>query len=72
MNKLQSLEQSVRSLGGLWDTQRAVTALQDAGHGDGDQRQQEKRARWALRKLAGAGLLTKTQDRPVQYHATEK
>ena len=72
MSKLQFLEQSVRALGGLWDTQRAVTALRDAGHGEGDQRQQEKRARWALRNLAKAGLLAKVQDRPVQYRATEK
>lgn len=72
MNKLESLEQAVRALGGLWDTQRAVTALRDAGHGEGDQRQQEKRARWALRKLADAGLLIKVHDRPVQYRAVEK
>jgi hypothetical protein len=69
---MESLEQSVRSLGGLWDTRRAVTALRDAGHGEGDKRQQEKRARWALRKLADAGLLIKVQDRPVQYRVTEK
>ena len=71
MNKLESLEQSIRALGGLWDTQRAVTALRDAGHGEGDQRQQEKRARWALRKLTKAGLLIKVQDRPAQYRLTE-
>jgi hypothetical protein len=72
MAKLASLEQSIRALGGLWDTQRAVTALHDAGHGEGDQRQQEKSARWALRQLEKAGLLVKVQDRPVQYRATEK
>ncbi|MEV0982320.1 hypothetical protein [Streptomyces sp. NPDC049915] len=72
MNKLETLEHSVRTIGGLWDTQRAVTALRDAGQGEGDKRQQEKRARWALRKLADAGLLTKLQDRPVQYRAIEK
>jgi hypothetical protein len=72
VSKVLSLEQSVRALGGLWDTQRAVTALRDAGHGEGDQRQQEKRARWALRKLAKAGVLVKVQDRPVQYRVTEK
>ncbi|MFF7977142.1 hypothetical protein [Streptomyces sp. NPDC007905] len=71
MTKLQSLEQSVRALGGLWDTQRAVTAFRDAGHGEGDQRQQEKRARWALRRLVEAGVLTKVQDRPVRYRTTE-
>jgi hypothetical protein len=72
MGKVQSLEKSVRALGGLWDTQRAVVALRDAGHGEGDQRQQEKRARWALRKLAKAGVLVKVQARPVQYRVTEK
>ncbi|MFE9360903.1 hypothetical protein ACFYPB_43550 [Streptomyces olivaceoviridis] len=72
MSKLQSLEQSVRALGGLWDSQRAVAALRDAGHGEGDQRQQEKRARWALRRLMTDGVLTKVQDRPVQYRATEE
>jgi hypothetical protein len=67
-----SLGQAVRALGGLWDTQRAVTALRDAGHGQGDEQQQEKRAREALRQLADGGLLVKVQDRPVQYRATEK
>lgn len=68
----ESLARAVRAVGGLWDTQRAVTALADAGHGDGDQRQQEKRARKAMRDLAKTGLLVKIQDRPVQYRTTEK
>ncbi|WP_203620389.1 hypothetical protein [Streptomyces sp. SID8499] len=68
----QALERSVRALGGVWDTQRAVTALHAAGRHDGDQRQQDKRARYALRKLAANGLLVKIQDRPVQYRAAEQ
>lgn len=66
----ESLARKVRALGGLWDTQRAVTALHDAGYG-GDQEQQEKRARKAMRDLATTGLLVKTQDRPVQYRANQ-
>ncbi|MFD8609370.1 hypothetical protein [Streptomyces sp. NPDC059631] len=61
----QALEQSVRTLGGTWDPQRAVTALADAGH-----TAEEKRARQILRDLAASGLLAKTQDRPVRYRAT--
>lgn len=67
----ERLAQTVRALGGLWGTQRAVTALADAGYG-GDQEQQEKRARKAMRDLAKTGLLVKIQDRPVQYRTTEK
>ncbi|QNE79434.1 hypothetical protein F0344_25675 [Streptomyces finlayi] len=47
----------MRALGGTWDTRRAVTALRDAGHGDGDQRQQEKRTCRALRDLAATGVI---------------
>jgi hypothetical protein len=72
VSKVESLGQSVRALGGVWDTHRAVTALRDTGHGEGDQRQQEKRARWILRRLAADGLLVKVQDRPVQYRVTER
>lgn len=67
----RALEKVVHALGGVWDTRRAVTALRDAGLGDGDQRQQEKRARQALRDLAATGLLVKVQDRPVQYRVAE-
>lgn len=67
----ESLGRTVRALGGLWDTQRAVAALHDAGY-DGDQKQQEKRARKAMRDLAKTGLLVKIQDRPVQYRTNQK
>lgn len=71
MTVAESLARKVRALGGLWDTQRAVTALHDAGYG-GDQRRQERRARKAMRDLAKTGLLVKIQDRPVQYRTNEK
>jgi hypothetical protein len=57
-----SLEKAVRALRGLWDTQRALTALRDAGH-----EPEEKHTRRILRDLASSGLLVKVQDRPVQY-----
>lgn len=59
-----SLEKAVRALRGLWDTQRALTALRDAGH-----EPEEKHTRQILRDLASTGLLVKVQDRPVQYRA---
>ncbi|WP_331734623.1 hypothetical protein [Streptomyces sp. NBC_00887] len=61
MTIAQALEKPIRALGGTWDTQRAVTVLRDAGHGHGDRRQQEKRARSALRDLAAAGVITRTE-----------
>ncbi|MEV6531384.1 MULTISPECIES: hypothetical protein [Streptomyces] len=57
-----SLEKAIRALRGLWDTQRALTALRDAGH-----EPEEKYTRQILRDLASTGLLVKVQDRPVQY-----
>ncbi|MEV5566067.1 MULTISPECIES: hypothetical protein [Streptomyces] len=66
MTIAQTLEKPIRALGGTWDTQRAVTALRDAGH----QRQQEKRARNALRNLAAVGVLTKTELDSATYQLT--
>ncbi|MEE1829433.1 hypothetical protein [Streptomyces sp. SP17KL33] len=57
-----SLEKAIRALRGLWDTQRALTALRDAGH-----EPEEKHTRQILRDLASSGLLVKVQDRPVRY-----
>ncbi|MEU0395781.1 hypothetical protein ABZ208_23955 [Streptomyces sp. NPDC006208] len=59
-----SLQTAVRTYRGLWDTQRALTALRDAGHDP-----EEKYTRQILRDLASAGLLVKVQDRPVLYRA---
>ncbi|MEU9139292.1 hypothetical protein AB0D33_25595 [Streptomyces sp. NPDC048404] len=72
MTHQQVLAQSVRTLGGTWDTQRAVTALRDAGVGDGDRIQQEKRARQALRDLAEAGLLVKTDPDSATYRLADQ
>ncbi|QFR02737.1 hypothetical protein F9278_22760 [Streptomyces phaeolivaceus] len=52
----------MRALGGLWDTTRGMTVLRDAGYTPN-----EKHVRRTYRRLAEAGLLTKVQDRPVQY-----
>jgi hypothetical protein len=64
------LAQTVRSLGGTWDTARAVTALRNAGYGEGDLRQQEKRARRALRDLAAANVITKVDPNSATYRTT--
>jgi hypothetical protein len=72
MTHQQALEKSIRALGGTWDTRRAVTALRDAGHGAGDQRQQEKRAREALRGLAIAGVIVKTDPGSATYRYNEQ
>ncbi|WP_392960901.1 hypothetical protein [Streptomyces sp. LN245] len=72
MTHQQVLAQSVRTLGGTWDTQRAVTALREAGVGDGDRIQQEKRARQALRDLATAGLLVKTDPDSATYRLADQ
>ncbi|MFD8567967.1 hypothetical protein [Streptomyces sp. NPDC059639] len=65
------LAKAVRALGGTWDTRRAVTTLHDAGRGDGDRRQQEKRARQALRDVAATGLIVKTDPDSATYRAAE-
>ncbi|MFD4226744.1 hypothetical protein [Streptomyces sp. NPDC058545] len=71
MTIAQILEKPIRTLGGTWDTRRAVTALRDAGHGDGDQRQQEKRAREALRDLAATGVIVKTDSGSATYRLAD-
>ncbi|MFH9579168.1 hypothetical protein ACIQIE_19710 [Streptomyces globisporus] len=63
----QALEKAIRALGGTWDTHRSVTALRDAGLGDGDQRAQEKRARQALRDLHEAGVIVKIDPDSATY-----
>ncbi|MCX4570332.1 hypothetical protein ACFYMR_06620 [Streptomyces albogriseolus] len=56
------LERAVRTYGGLWDTERGLRALRDAGHDP-----QDKRTRQILRDLASDGLLVKVEDQPVRY-----
>ncbi|MYR47393.1 hypothetical protein [Streptomyces sp. SID5910] len=58
------LEKTVRTLGGLWDTERGLRALRDTGH-DPD----PKYTRAILRDLASEGLLVKVEDWPVRYRA---
>ncbi|MFF1400269.1 hypothetical protein ACFVZD_41690 [Streptomyces sp. NPDC058287] len=72
MTQRQALEQSIRALGGTWDTSRAVTALRDAGYGEGDRRQHEKRARQILRDLDAAGLIVKTDPDSATYRLAEQ
>lgn len=72
MTQRQALEQSIRALGGTWDTWRAVTALRDAGYSEGDRRQQEKRARQVLRDIAETGLIVKTDPDSATYRVAEQ
>ncbi|MEU2738922.1 hypothetical protein ABZ656_27025 [Streptomyces sp. NPDC007095] len=72
MTQRQALEQSIRSLGGAWDTWRAVTALRDAGYGSGERRQQEKRARQVLRDIAETGLIVKADPGSATYRVVER
>ncbi|MEU8597284.1 hypothetical protein AB0D07_26900 [Streptomyces globisporus] len=44
-----------------------MTALRDAGLGDGDQRAQGKRARQALRDLHEAGVIVKVDPDSATY-----
>ncbi|MCW2871263.1 hypothetical protein [Actinacidiphila oryziradicis] len=61
------LESSICVLGGIWDPARGMTILRDTGFDP-----TEKYVRRIYRDLADAGLLTKIQDRPVQYRTTEQ
>ncbi|CAM5340342.1 hypothetical protein SFIMM107S_00365 [Streptomyces griseus] len=68
----KALKKAIRALGGMWDTHRSVTALRDGGLGDGDQQVQEKRARKALRDLAEAHVIVRTDPDGATYRlATE-
>ncbi len=60
----KSLARAVRSLGGEWDTRRAVTALRDAGHQVDD-----KRAREMMRRLRDSGLLVRVDPVRARYRA---
>ncbi|MEV7995037.1 hypothetical protein AB0O67_24975 [Streptomyces sp. NPDC086077] len=60
-----ALEKAVVTYGGLWDTERGLRALRDAGY-----EPQEKNTRAILRGLAAAGPLVKVEDHPVRYRAT--
>lgn len=55
----QVLCDAVRTLGGTWDTRRAVAVLRDHGHTH-------------LRHMAKSGLITRINDRPVEYRVSEQ
>lgn len=68
----QVLCDAVRTLGGTWDARRAVAVLRDHGHNHLDQRAKEKYARKLLRHMAKSGLITRINDRPVEYRVSEQ
>ncbi|MFI6653279.1 hypothetical protein ACIBI8_37525 [Streptomyces sp. NPDC050529] len=68
----RALEKPIRDQGGTWDTRRAVDALRNAGLGDGDKRQQDKRARQALRDLAIQNIIVKTDPDSATYRLAEQ
>lgn len=51
------LAKAIHALGGTWGTQRAVTALRDAGIEAASDRARDKQARDALRRLHKEGVL---------------
>ncbi|MBG7696572.1 hypothetical protein HCJ76_00225 [Streptomyces sp. MC1] len=63
----QHLERSIRTLGDIWDTTRAVTTLRAAGHEVTD-----KRARQVLRDIAATGLIVKTDPVRAVYRTIEQ
>lgn len=63
----QELRQAITSLGGSWNTHRAVTVLRDAGYPVED-----KRARQILRDLAEDGIIVKVDPDSATYRTTEK
>lgn len=72
MTHRETLTHAIRTLGGTWDTQRAVTTLRDHGHQWPDQRAAEKRARQILRDLANDGLIVKTNPKRAEYRLADK
>ncbi|MGW3486575.1 hypothetical protein [Streptomyces sp. NPDC001054] len=55
------LEKVIRSLGGEWGTNRAKTALRDAGVTATSERGSDKQARNALRELQREGVIAGTR-----------
>ncbi|MGW1554750.1 hypothetical protein [Streptomyces sp. NPDC002346] len=62
----QSLEKSLRTLGGTWDPSRGMQTLRDAGY-----HPSEKYIREVYRKLADSGLLEKVDENRAIYFVTE-
>ncbi|MEV4444663.1 hypothetical protein [Streptomyces mirabilis] len=68
----QVVTQAIRTLGGTWDPQRAVTVLRDHGHEWKDQRAAEKRVRQILRDLCADGLIVKADPHRAFYRLAQK
>ncbi|GAA3778107.1 hypothetical protein ACFQ0G_00020 [Streptomyces chiangmaiensis] len=63
----QHLEKSIRALGDIGDTARAVTTLRAAVHDVTD-----KRARQVLRDIAATGLIVKADPDRAIYRTTKQ
>ncbi|MEU1033152.1 hypothetical protein ACWEWI_25445 [Streptomyces sp. NPDC003753] len=63
----ESLEKSVRALGGTWDPSRGMQTLRDAGY-----HPSEKYIREVYRRLADSGLLEKVDEHRAIYFVIEK
>ncbi|MGW1354854.1 hypothetical protein ACWCQE_37170 [Streptomyces sp. NPDC002409] len=66
-NQRQSLEKSLRVLGGTWDPSRGMQTLRDAGY-----HPSEKYIRDVYRKLAAIGLLEKVDENRAIYFVIEQ
>ncbi|MGW6614968.1 hypothetical protein ACWGA0_16100 [Streptomyces erythrochromogenes] len=67
----ETLTEAIQALDGIWDAERALTALFGAGYRPADGAAGEKRARQVLRDLADAGAITKISEKPVQYRRAD-
>ncbi|MFH8760318.1 hypothetical protein [Streptomyces atroolivaceus] len=66
-NQRESLEKSLRSLGGTWDPSRGMQTLRDAGY-----HPSEKYIREVYRRLVDSGLLEKVDENRAIYFVTEQ
>ncbi|MDF6023060.1 hypothetical protein [Streptomyces sp. JH34] len=66
-NQRESLEKSLRSLGGTWDPSRGMQTLRDAGF-----HPSEKYIREVYRRLADDGLLEKVDENRAIYFVIEQ
>ncbi|MER6231557.1 hypothetical protein ACFWFI_28470 [Streptomyces sp. NPDC060209] len=66
-NQRESLEKSLRALGGTWDPSRGMQTLRDAGY-----HPSEKYIREVYRRLADEGLLEKIDEHRAIYFVTEQ
>ncbi|MFD9953490.1 SAM-dependent methyltransferase [[Kitasatospora] papulosa] len=66
-NQRETLEKSLRALGGTWDPSRGMQTLRDAGF-----HPSEKYIREVYRRLADDGLLEKIDENRAIYFVTEQ